>query len=492
MHWRMIGPFRGGRTRAVAGVPNQPNTFYIGAVNGGVWKSDDYGRTWKPIFDQQPTQSIGAIAVAASDPNIVYVASGEGLHRPDLSVGNGIYNSSDGGKTWTHLGLRGSQQIPALVVDPRDPNRLFAAVLGHPYGASEERGIFRSTDGGQRWQKILYKDANTGASDIEMDPSDPHVLYAALWEAREGPWEDNNIFNGAGGGLFKSTDSGDTWRQLKKGLPQNLAQINVAIAASNPKRLYATVGTIDKGTYGSDAGLGVYRSDDAGDTWYAATSDPRPAMRIGGGDLPVPRVDPTNAGVVYSASLVVVRSSDGGKTWNSLRGAPGGDDYQNLWINPSNGNILIVVSDQGAIVSVNGGDSWSSWYNQPTAQLYHVSTTDSFPYKVCGGQQESGSVCILSRGNDGEITFRDWHPVGTIEYGYVAPDPLDPDVIYGAGRNEVSKFHWSTGQVENVTPIPVRDHKYRVDRTEPIVFSPLDPHTLYYAANVLFDTGDGG
>ena len=492
MHWRMIGPFRGGRTRAVAGVPNQPNTFYIGAVNGGVWKSDDYGRTWKPIFDQQPTQSIGAIAVAASDPNIVYVASGEGLHRPDLSVGNGIYKSSDGGKTWTHLGLRGSQQIPALVVDPRDPNRLFAAVLGHPYGASEERGIFRSTDGGQRWQKILYKDANTGASDIEMDPSDPHVLYAALWEAREGPWEDNNIFNGAGGGLFKSTDSGDTWRQLKKGLPQNLAQINVAIAASNPKRLYATVGTIDKGTYGSDAGLGVYRSDDAGDTWYAATSDPRPAMRIGGGDLPVPRVDPTNAGVVYSASLVVVRSSDGGKTWNSLRGAPGGDDYQNLWINPSNGNILIVVSDQGAIVSVNGGDSWSSWYNQPTAQLYHVSTTDSFPYKVCGGQQESGSVCILSRGNDGEITFRDWHPVGTIEYGYVAPDPLDPDVIYGAGRNEVSKFHWSTGQVENVTPIPVRDHKYRVDRTEPIVFSPLDPHTLYYAANVLFNTRDGG
>ncbi|MBV8891470.1 MAG: glycoside hydrolase, partial [Acidobacteria bacterium] len=492
MHWRMIGPFRGGRTRAVAGVPNQPNTFYIGAVNGGVWKSDDYGRTWKPIFDQQPTQSIGAIAVAASDPNIVYVASGEGLHRPDLSVGAGILKKRDGGKTWTHLGLRGSQQIPALVVDPRDPNRLFAAVLGHPYGASEERGIFRSTDGGQSWQKILYKDANTGASDIEMDPSDPHVLYAALWEAREGPWEDNNIFNGAGGGLFKSTDSGDTWRQLKKGLPQNLAQINVAIAASNPKRLYATVGTIDKGTYGSDAGLGVYRSDDAGDTWYAATSDPRPAMRIGGGDLPVPRVDPTNAGVVYSASLVVVRSSDGGKTWNSLRGAPGGDDYQNLWINPSNGNILIVVSDQGAIVSVNGGDSWSSWYNQPTAQLYHVSTTDSFPYKVCGGQQESGSVCILSRGNDGEITFRDWHPVGTIEYGYVAPDPLDPDVIYGAGRNEVSKFHWSTGQVENVTPIPVRDHKYRVDRTEPIVFSPLDPHTLYYAANVLFDTGDGG
>ncbi len=492
LHWRMIGPFRGGRTRAVTGVPGQPNVFYIGAVNGGVWKSDDYGRTWNPIFDEQPTQSIGAIAVAPSDPNVVYAASGEGLHRPDLSVGDGIYKSTDAGKTWTHLGLRGSQQIPALVVDPRDPNRLFAAVLGHPYGASEERGIFRSTDGGQTWQKVLYKDPNTGGSDIEIDPANPDILYAALWEAREGPWEDNNIYNGTGGGLFKSTDGGNTWRQLKNGLPQNLTQINVAIAASEPKRLYATVGTTDKGDYASGAGLGVYRSDDAGESWYRATTDPRPAMRIGGGDLPIPRVDPTNPDTVYTASLVVVKSSDGGKTWMSLRGAPGGDDYQNLWINPKDGKILIAVADQGAIVSVNGGVSWSSWYNQPTAQLYHVITDNTFPYKVCAGQQESGSVCTLSRGNDGEITFRDWHPVGVIEYGYVAPDPLDHDLVYGAGRSEVSKFHWSTGQVENVTPTPVRDHKYRADRTEPILFSPVNPHMLYYATNVLFKTSDGG
>ncbi len=492
LRWRMIGPFRGGRTRALSGVPDQPNVFYIGQVNGGVWKSDDYGRTWNPIFDSQPTQSIGAIAVAPSDPNVIYVASGEGLHRPDLSVGNGIYKSTDAGKTWTHLGLQESQQIPALVVDPRDPNHLVAAVLGHPYGPSEERGIYRSTDGGANWKKVLSKDENTGGSDVEIDPSNPDVLYAALWEAREGPWEDNNLFNGTGGGLFKSTDGGETWRPLTKGLPANLVQINVAIAPSDSKRLYATVATTDRGEYGSGAGLGVYRSDDGGENWYHVTMDPRAGNRIGGGDLPIPKVDPKNPDVVYSTSIVTMKSVDGGKTWVSFRGAPGGDDYQNIWINPHDGNTIMLVSDQGAIVTVNGGKTWGSWYNQPTAQLYHVAVTNTFPYRVCSGQQESGSVCISSRGNDGEITFRDWHPVGVIEYGYAAPDPLDPDVIYGAGRSEVSKFHWSTGQVQNITPIPVRNGKYRVDRTEPIMFSPLNPHVMYYAANVLFKTTDGG
>lgn len=492
MRWRMIGPFRGGRTRAVSGVPSQSNVFYIGQGDGGVWKSDDYGRTWNPIFDGQATQSIGAIAVAPSDPNIIYVASGEGLHRPDLSVGDGMYKSSDGGKTWVHLGLRDSQQIPALAVDPHDPKRVFAAVLGHPYGPSTERGIFRSTDGGRSWQKVLYKDENTGGCDIEMDPSNSNVLYACMWEVREGPWEDNNEYNGTAGGLFKSTDGGNTWQQLSNGLPKNLSQINVAIADSQPSRLYATVATTAEADYESAAGLGFYRSDDAGQSWYEVTKDPRPAMRIGGGDLPVPKVDPKNPDIVYSTSIVTVRSSDGGRTWSSIRGAPGGDDYQNIWINPNDPNIILLVSDQGAIVTVNGGQTWSSWYNQPTAQLYHVSASNTFPYKVCAGQQESGSVCTLSRGNDGEITFRDWHPVGAIEYGYVAPDPLNPDIIYGAGRTEVSKFHWSTGQVQNVTPIPLRSGKYRADRTEPVMFSSLDPHTMYYAANVLFKTTDGG
>jgi photosystem II stability/assembly factor-like uncharacterized protein len=492
LHWRMIGPFRGGRTRAATGVPSEPNVFYIGQVDGGVWKSNDYGRTWRPIFDHEPTQSIGAIAVAPSDAKIVYVASGEGLHRPDLSVGDGIYRSDDAGKTWTHLGLRDGEQIPALAVDPHDPNRLFAAVLGHPYGPSAERGIYRSTDGGQTWKKVLYKDENTGGSDVVIDPKHPNVVYASMWQATLGPWEDGNEYDGTGGGLFKSTDGGETWHKLTKGLPDDLVQINVALAASDPERLYATLSTMHQGGYATGVGLGVYRSDDGGESWRKITEDPRPAMKIGGGDLPVPAVDPTNPDVVYSASIVTMKSTDGGKTWVGLRGAPGGDDYQNLWISPENPKIILLVSDQGALVTVNGGRTWSSWYNQPTAQLYHVATTNEFPYSVCGGQQESGSVCIASRGNDGEITIREWHPVGIIEYGYAAPDPLHPEIVFGAGRTEVSRFDRVTGQVENVTPAPIGEPGIRADRTEPILFSPVDPHVLYYAANKLFETRDYG
>ena len=492
MRWRMIGPFRGGRTRAACGVPSEPNVFYIGAVDGGVWKSDDYGRTWRPIFNHEPTQSIGAIAVAPSDPKIIYVASGEGLQRPDLSVGDGIYKSTDSGKTWTHLGLRDGQQIPALAVDPHNPNIVFAAVLGHPYGPNTQRGIFRSTDGGKSWKKVLYVNKNTGGDDVEIDPANPNIVYATLWESRQGPWEDNNTYGGTDGGIFKSTDGGDTWHKLAKGLPKGLVQAYVVIAPSEPSRLYATVAMNLEGGYQTGHDLGIYRSDNAGRTWYRVTKDPRPAFRIGGGDLPMPKVDPRNPNVVYSDSIETWKSTDGGHTWTAIRGAPGGDDYQNMWINPNNPNIMLLVADQGAIVTVNGGKTWSSWYNQPTAQLYHVITTNTFPYRVCGGQQESGSVCIESRGNDGEITFRDWHPVGVIEYGSVAPDPLNSNIIYGAGRNDVSKFHWDTGQVQDVTPIPIMSGKYRTDRTEPIVFSPVDPHLLYYAANVLFKTTDGG
>jgi photosystem II stability/assembly factor-like uncharacterized protein len=490
--WRMVGPFRGGRTRAVAGVPSQPSVFYVGAVNGGVWKTDDAGRTWQPIFDGQPTQSIGAIAVAPSDPNIIYVGSGEGLLRPDLSVGDGIYRSMNAGRTWTHVGLVDGQQIPELAVDPNDSNRVFAAVLGHPYGPNPDRGIYRSLDGGAHWERVLYKDEDTGGSAVALDPSRPNTVYAALWQARLGPWEDNNEFWGTGGGLFKSTDGGTTWRQLTAGLPKNTTQINIAIAPSVPDRLYASVGTTEPGDYSSAKGLGVFRSDDGGESWVQITTDPRAALRIGGGDLAIVRVDPKNPDVVYSAGIVTMKSSDGGKTWQPLRGAPGGDDYQNLWINPNDPRIIALVSDQGALVTLNAGQTWSSWFNQPTAQLYHVSITPTFPYRVCSGQQESGSVCISSRGNDGEITEREWRPVGAIEYGYVAPDPIDPDVIYGAGRNEVSKYHWSTGQVQNVTPIPIRGDDDRVDRTQPLAFSPLDPHTLYYAANKLYKTSDGG
>ena len=480
LRWREIGPLRGGRTRAVAGVPSQPNVFYIGAVNGGVWKTNDYGRTWNPIFDQEPTGSIGAIAVAPSDPNVVYVASGEGLQRPDLSTGDGIYKSTDAGNTWTHLGLRDGQQIPQLAVDPRNPDRLFVAVLGHPYGANQERGIFRSTDGGQTFQKVLYKDEYTGGSDVELDPANPEIVYASLWQAQQGPWE-NSEWSGTSGGLFKSTDGGTTWKKLANGLPDDLEQIDVAIAPSNPDRIYATVAVT--------RGVGIYRSDDAGESWSRITTDPRPALRIGGGDLPVPKVDPKNPDVVYITSTVTWKSTDGGKTWMGLRGAPGGDDYQNIWINPNNPAIILLGSDQGAIITVNGGETWSSWYNQPTAQLYHANTDNDFPYRVCSGQQESGSACVSSRGNWGEITDREWLPAGGEEYGFLVPDPLDPDIVYGG---KISRFDRRTGQVSDVSPERLRGQDYRAVRTQPIVFSPVNPHVLYFASNTLWQTSDGG
>ena len=480
LRWRNIGPYRGGRTRAICGVPSQPNVFYMAPVNGGVFKSIDYGRTWQPIFDDQPTASIGAIAVSISNPNIVYVGSGEGLHRPDLSVGDGIYKSTDAGKTWTHLGLRDGQQIAQLVVDPKNPDRVFVAVAGHPYGPNEERGVYRSLDGGKTFEKVLYRDENVGASDVQIDPSNPQVVYAALWESREGPWE-NGVFNGDGGGILKSTDGGKTWRQLTKGLPGNIVQANLAVAPSAPKTLFAAVRTktISK----------LYRSDDGGETWRGTTDDPRPGLGIGGGDLPVVRFDPKNSQIVYSASVVCWKSTDGGKTWDGWRGAPGGDDYQNVWINPNNPDIILLGSDQGAIVTVNGGKSWSSWYNQSTAQLYHVSADNGFPYRLYSGQQESGSVGIKSRGDDGEITFRDWKPVAAEEYGYVVADPLDPDIIIGG---KLTRFDRRTGQAQNILPVPVQTEDFRMLRTEPVVFSPLDPHLLFFAGNTLWQTRDRG
>jgi photosystem II stability/assembly factor-like uncharacterized protein len=480
LRWRNIGPYRGGRTRAICGVPSQPNVFYMAPVNGGVFKSIDYGRTWQPIFDDQPTASVGAIAVPISNPNIIYVGSGEGLHRPDLSVGDGVYKSTDAGKTWTHLGLRDAQQIVQVAVDTKNPDRVFVAIAGHPYGPNEERGVYRSVDGGKTFEKVLYRNENVGASDVQIDPSNPNIVYAALWESREAPWE-NGVFNGDGGGIFKSTDGGKTWSQLTKGLPDNIVQANLAIALSAPKTLFATVRTktIAK----------IYRSDDGGETWHGTTDDPRPGLGIGGGDLPVVRFDPKNPQIVFSASIVCWKSTDGGKTWDGWRGAPGGDDYQNIWINPNNPDVILLGSDQGAIVTVNGGKSWSSWYNQPTAQLYHVSADNSFPYRLYSGQQESGSVGIKSRGDEGEITFRDWRPVAAEEYGYVVADPLDPDIIIGG---KLTRFDRRTGQAQNILPVPVQTEDFRMLRTEPVVFSPLDPHLLFFAGNTLWQTRDRG
>ena len=481
LRWRMIGPFRGGRTIAAAGIASQPNVFYVAATNGGVWKTDDIGRTWHPLFDDQPTGSIGAIAVAPSEPNVVYVGSGEGVQRPDLSVGDGIYKSTDAVKTWRHLGLRDGQQISAILVDPRDPNRVFVAVLGHPYGPNVERGVFRSTDGGETWQKVLYKDENTGAVDLAFDPTNPNNIYAVLWAARQGPWE-NGEWSGPASGLFKSTDGGSTWQQLTGGLPtpaEGLGRIGIGIAPSDANRMYALV---------ESKPSALYRSDDAGTTWKRVNIEERVSGR--GSDFACVRVDPKNKDVIYVANTSTYRSSDAGQTFTAIKGAPGGDDYHTIWINPEHPEIILLASDQGATITVNGGATWSSWYNQPTAQFYHVITDNQFPYWVYGGQQESGSAGVASRSDYGEITFREWHPVGVEEYGYVAPDPLNPNIIYGG---KVSRFDRSTGQVQQVGPtVPGAGGKYRFVRTMPLLFSPVDPHVLYLGSNVLFKTVNGG
>ncbi|MBZ5856991.1 WD40/YVTN/BNR-like repeat-containing protein [Flavihumibacter profundi] len=481
MKWRMIGPHRGGRTVGAVGVPQQPNVFYIGVNNGGVWKTTDYGRTWFPIFDDQPTGSIGDVAVAPSNPSVIYVASGEGIQRPDLSVGDGIYKSGDGGKTWVNTGLRDGQQIGGLAIDPNNENRVFAAVLGHPYGPNTERGIYRTINGGKSWEKVFYIDENTGAIQVAIDPKNPDIIYADLWAGRQGPWE-NGEWNGDESGLFKSTDGGNTWKQLTKGLPttkQGLGRIGFCIAPTNPNRLYATV---DAGEFG-----GVYTSADAGESWTLLTKDSRLWGR--GDDFAEVKIDPQDENIVYIADVVVWKSKDGGKSWKDFRGAPGGDDYHRIWINPNNTNILLIAADQGAIITVNGGETFSSWYNQPTAQFYHVSTDNSFPYNVFGGQQESGSVGISSRGNDGQITFREWHPVGGEEYGYVQADPKNPDIIYSG---KIAKYNKRTGQVQNISPDAIRTGKYRYIRTMPIVFSPIDSTTLYFGSNVVFSTRNGG
>src|SRR5882762_1394594 len=484
MRWRCIGPFRGGRTVAISGVPQQPNVFYMAAVNGGVWKTTDFGNTWFPIFDDETSGSAGALAVAPSDPNILYVGSGEGLQRPDLAVGDGVYKSMDAGKTWKHLGLHDAQQIAAIVVDPRNPDRVFVSGQGHPYGPNVERGIFRSLDGGKTFEKVLYKDENTGGADMVMDPGNSQILFAALWAARVAPWEirSGESFVIPGSGLYKSTDGGATWRQITKGLPgadDLLGRIGIAIATSNPKRMYLTAEAKKE--------PGIYRSDDGGETWQHVNDDHRIGGR-GPGAVGI-SVSPDNADLIYVANTTTWKSTDAGQTFTGFKGAPGGDDYQRIWINPSNPQTIALSSDQGAVISVNGGQTWSSWYNQPTAQFYHVTTDNRFPYWVYGAQQESGSAGTLSRSDYGEITFREWHSVGVFEYGYIAVDPLDSNILYGA---RLTRTNQALGEVADVTPEPVRRGEYRYDRTLPVVFSPVDPKALYFAANVLFKSTDAG
>jgi photosystem II stability/assembly factor-like uncharacterized protein len=513
MHWRHIGPVRAGRARALAGVPSQRNVFYIGFDNGGLWRTTDYGSTWQPLFDRESTGSIGAIAVAPSDPNIIYIGTGAGIIRPDLATGNGVYKSTDAGRTWTHLGLFDSQMIAMIDVSPADPNRLFVAALGHPYGPNPERGIFRSTDGGKTFDKVLYKDEYTSGNDVRIDPGNPDVVYATLWQQQQSFIEGGGFGGNAEqntGGIFKSTDGGTSWKGLTEGLPPVL-QANLTIAQSDSRILYAIAAGAAAAGGGAGRGGGgtaaIYKSTDGGEHWFVAVRgadgrgtrapDPRPLARIGGGDLPTLTVDPKDPNVVYSCSVVLWRTEDAGLTWSAVRGAPGGDDYQKLWINPNDTNLILTVSDQGAVISGNRGATWSTWYNQPTAAMYHVSTDNAFPYRVCSGQQDSGSACVSSRSNDGMITFNDWHPVNIQEYGEAAPDPKNPNLVYGSARTNVSLYDRRSGQTKAVGPnLAAADAAGqtfgRNVRTMPLEWSPVNPNLLFYASNAVWKTLDGG
>ncbi|HEY7194925.1 MAG TPA: hypothetical protein VH439_14380 [Gemmatimonadales bacterium] len=508
LRWRTIGPYRAGRARALAATPGKPTVFYIGFDNGGVWRSTDYGSNWESLFDKEATGSIGAIAVAPSSPNVIYVGTGAGIIRPDLATGYGMYRSDDTGRTWTHLGLDSTQMIAYVDVDATNPNRLFVAALGHPFGPNAQRGVFRSTDGGRSFEKVLYKDDYTSANEVRIDPGNTNTIYATLWQQQStfyeyGAFGPDSTSPGAGG-IYKSTDGGTSWTQLTNGLPQVL-EANIAIAPSNTRVIYAMIASVNPA--GGSGPVSFYKSSDGGATWTlrtripgakvvgdttGATADDRPLGRIGGGDLPPIVVDPRNENVVYSASIVMWRTEDGGTSWSAVRGSPGGDDYQRIWIHPDDPNVILAVSDQGAVISSNRGESWSNWYTQPTAAVYHVTADNAFPYRVCSGQQDSGSICVKSRSDDGRITFNDWHPANIQEYGIAAPDPKDPDVVFGSARRGVSRYDRRTGQTAQVGPDSAqRGDKFgRNVRTMPLIWSPVSPNVLYYTSNVVWKSID--
>jgi photosystem II stability/assembly factor-like uncharacterized protein len=481
MKWRSIGPFRAGRSLAVTGVRGQPDVYYFGSVGGGVWKTNDAGRTWNPIFDSQPIASIGAIAVAPSNANVIYVGSGEADMRSSISYGNGMYKSTDAGKTWTHIGLEDSRQIARILVDPNDSERVFVAALGHAYGPNKERGIFRSNDGGATWQQILFKDADTGAIDLAMEPGNPKNMFAALLQTRRPPWSIYPPSKGPGTGLYRSKDGGEHWEQLTgHGLPaEELGRMGIAFAPSNPKRIYLIADAKEGG---------MYRSDDGGENWERVSKDARIWGR--GWYFCEVSVDSKDPDTVYVPNTSTYRSRDGGKTWTAIKGAPGGDDYHQLWIDPDNPQRMVLGCDQGVIVTRNGGETWSSWYNQPTGQFYHVATDNRFPYWVYGAQQDSGAAATPSRSNYRALNVHDWRPMAAGgESDYVAPDPVNPEIIYGGS---VARQDFHNEEVQEIPPTLMHPGDYRRTWTLPLVFSEIEPHVLYFSANVLFRTADGG
>jgi photosystem II stability/assembly factor-like uncharacterized protein len=489
LQYRLVGPFRGGRVVAVSGVVGQNDLYYFGAVAGGVWKTTDGGLNWKPIFDKtkDASPSIGAIAVAESDPNVIYVGTGEACIRGNIVGGNGVFKSIDAGATWKFVGLADTRAIGSLIVNPKNPDIAFVAALGHPFGDNEERGIFRTHDGGKTWEKVLYRDAKSGGIDVVFDPTNANILYAALWQARRTPWSMDS--GGPGSGLYKSINGGTTWKELKgHGLPEGvIGRIGVTVSGANPNRVWAVV-EAEKG--------GIYRSDDAGATWRLMTDDHRFRQRAWYYSHIF--ADPVSADTVYILNTAAYRSNDGGKTFTRLR-VPHGDNHA-LWIDPTNPKRLMNGNDGGATISTDAGQSWSTVYNQPTAQFYHVTSDNRFPYYIYGAQQDNTTVGIASAGIDGSIDRSDWYAVGGGESGYIAPDPTDPMIVYaGSYGGEITRYDHRTGQEQAVNPWPINpigwaasDVRHRFQWTEPIVFSPHDPKTLYFAGEVLFKTTDSG
>ncbi len=484
LHWRMLGPFRGGRVLAVTGVSDDANRFYFGSVNGGVWRSDDAGRTWQPISDAIGIGTIGAIAIAPSAEDVIYVGTGEADMRSDIAQGRGVFRSADAGRTWHPVGLEDTQQIGKILVDPTDPNTVLVAALGHPYGSNPQRGVFRSTDGGQHWTRTLFRDADTGAIDLTFAPGSPKIVYAALWQTRRPPWNVYPPSNGPGSGLYRSTDGGQTWARLAgHGLPNGFGRIGLATSPAAPHRVFALITPSALG----DAG-GLYRSDDDGMTWRPVSTDTRLTNR--GWYFSGVTADPADANHVYVCNTVMLESHDGGQHFAPILGDPTGDDFHSLWIDPSHPARRMLGVDQGALVSVNGGKTWSSWYNQPTGQFYHVTTDNRFPYRVYGAQQDSGAAAVDSRGGqpmDG-ISLMQFHETAAGgESDNIAPDPRDPDMVYG-GRVDVLNLH--DNEMRDIDPTLAFPGNYRGTWTLPLVFGP--GHDLYFGNQRIFATRDGG
>ncbi len=489
LEWRSIGPFRGGRVDAVAGVPSQPYVYYMGATGGGVWKTVDGGMTWLPVADEYlGSGSIGGIAVAPSDPNVVYVGTGETCIRGNTSPGDGMYKSTDAGKTWAHIGLRDGGQIGEVRVHPTNPAVVYAAVFGHAFGPNETRGVYRSKDGGVTWERVLYRDENSGAIDIVLDPNNPRIIYAALWQARRMPWGMES--GGPGSGLFKSSDGGDSWTEISRnsGLPEaTLGKIGIAVSPANSERVWAIVEAEDGG---------VFRSDDAGETWRRVNDDR--SLRQRAWYYTHIYADPQNENTVYVLNVGFHKSTDGGRTYERV-GTPHGDNHD-LWIDPNNALRMIEGNDGGANVTYNGGVTWTRQDNQPTAQFYHVTTTEHFPYHVCGAQQDNSTLCTPSRTTGFGITMQDWYTVGGCESGYIAVRPDNPDVSYaGCYGGQLGRYDRATGQERAINAWPdnpmgwgAADLKYRFQWTYPIVLSPFDPDELYISANVVFRSRNEG